>query len=71
MIKLNPLAWGSGSGFGDGGNILRKVERFGKELRHWEKNVFGNVMMELNRLKKVLANEERAAMISGNNFRVR
>ncbi|XP_075665213.1 uncharacterized protein LOC142634846 [Castanea sativa] len=63
--------WGSGSGLGDGGNILRKVERCGKELGHWEKNVFGNVRMELNRLKKVLANEERAAMISGNNFQVR
>ena len=59
-------AWGSGSGLGDGGDILRKVERCGKDLGHWEKTVFGNVRMELNRLK-----EERAAMISGNNFQVR
>ena len=64
-------AWGSGSGLDDGGNILRKVERCGKELEHWEKNVFGNVRMELNCLKKVLAKEERAAMISGNNLWVR
>ena len=64
-------AWGSGSGLGDGGNILRKVERCGKVLGHWEKNVFGNVRMELNWLKKVFTNEEKAAMISGNNFRVR
>ena len=64
-------AWGSGSGHGDGGDILRKVERCGKDLGHWEKNVFGNVKMELNRLKKVLAKEERAAMFSGNNFQVR
>ena len=64
-------AWGSGSGLGDGGNILRKVERCGKVLGHWEKNVFGNVRMELNRLKKGLAREERAAMVSGNNIRVR
>ena len=27
--------------------------------------------MELNQLKKTLAKEERAAMISGNNFQVR
>ena len=47
--------WGSGSGHNDGGDILRKVERCGKDLGHWEKNVFGNVRMELNRLKKVLA----------------
>ena len=69
--ELVYLAWGSGSGLNDGGNILRKVERCGKELKHWEKNVFGNVRMELNCLKKVLAKEERVAMISGNNFRVR
>ena len=61
-------AWGSGSRLGDRGNILRKEERCGKDLGYWEKNVFGNVRMELNWLKKVLAKEERAAMISGNNF---
>ena len=64
-------AWGSGNGQDDGGDILRKVERGGKDLGHWEKNVFGNVRMELNQLKKTLAKEERAAMISGNNFQVR
>ena len=35
------------------------------------KKCLGNVRLELNRLKKVLAKEERAAMASGNNFRVR
>ena len=64
-------AWGSESGHGDGGDILRKVERCGKDLGHWEKNVFDNVRMELNQLKKVLAKEERTVMFSGNNFRVR
>ena len=34
-------------------------------------NVFGNVRMELNRLKKALTKEEKAAMVSGNNYRVR
>ena len=53
------------------GNILSKVEKCGKELGQWEKNVFDNVRMELNRLKKSLAKEERVAMVSGNNFRVR
>ena len=47
---------------------MRKVERCGKDLGHWEKNVFDNVRMELNQLKKVLAKEERVAMFSGNNF---
>ena len=35
------------------GNILSKVEKCGKELGQWEKNVFGNVRMELNRLKNL------------------
>ena len=44
------LAWGSGSDGSLVGNILSKVEKCGKELGQWEKNVFGNVRMELNRL---------------------
>ena len=45
-----------------------KVERCGKELRKWDKNVFGNVRMEPNQLKKALDREERATMVSGNNI---
>ena len=65
------LAWGRGSDVGLEGNILSKVEKCGKELGRWEKNVFGNVKLELNRLKKALVKEERLAMVSGNNYRVR
>ena len=50
---------------------MSKIDKCGKELGIWEKNVFGNVRMELNRLKNPLAKEERVAMVSGNNFRVR
>ncbi|KAK9997852.1 hypothetical protein SO802_017455 [Lithocarpus litseifolius] len=64
-------AWGSGSEIDLKGDILRKVEKCGKKLGRWEKNVFGNVRLKLNRLKKDLAREERAAMVSGNNFSVR
>ena len=64
-------AWGSGSDGSVESNILSKIEKCGKELGIWEKNVFGNVRMELNRLKNPLAKEERVAMVSGNNFRVR
>ena len=46
-------AWGSGSDGSLVGNILSKVEKCGKELGQWEKNVFGNVRMELNRLKNL------------------
>ena len=64
-------AWGSGSEISVEGDILRKVEKCGKELGQWKKNVFGNVRLELSHLKKELTKEERIAMISGNNCRVR
>ena len=64
-------AWGSESDAGIEGIILSKIEKCGKELGQWEKNVFSNVRMELSRLKKALTKEERAAMVSGNNYRVR
>ena len=40
-------AWGNGSEIEVEGEILRKVEKCGKELGQWEKNVFGNVRLEL------------------------
>ena len=64
-------AWGNGSEIEVEGEILRKVEKCGKDLVQWEKNVFGNVRLELSRLKKDLAKEERAAMVSENNCRAR
>lgn len=64
-------AWTSIDGFGVDGEILSKVDKCGKDLRQWDKNVFCNVQMELISLKKLLAKEERAAMLSGYNFRVR
>ena len=64
-------AWGGGSEIEVEGDILRKVEKCGKELGQWEKNVFGSVRLELSRLKKELAKEERATMVSGKNCRVR
>ena len=58
-------------GVGVDGEILAKVDKWGKDLSWWDKNVFGNVQMELIHLKKLLAKEERAAMLSGNNFQVK
>ncbi|XP_075675032.1 uncharacterized protein LOC142644270 [Castanea sativa] len=64
-------AWSSGGEVGVEGDILRKIDKCGKELGQWEKDVFGNVRLELNRLKKDLVKEERVAMVSGNNFKER
>ena len=49
---------------------MAKVDKWGKDLSWWDKNVFGNIQMELICLKKLLAKEERVAMLSGNNCRV-
>ncbi|XP_075670084.1 uncharacterized protein LOC142639833 [Castanea sativa] len=64
-------AWGSGGEVGVEGDILGKIEKCGKDLEQWEKNIFGNVRVQLHCLKKDLTKEERAAMVSGNNFKVR
>ena len=45
-------AWNNGDGTNLEGEILAKVDKFGKDLNWWSKNVFGNVRKELERLKK-------------------
>ena len=64
-------AWGS---FGETGlerDIMAKVEKCGKDLTWWNRNVFGNVRMELGRVRKMLSKAENEAILSNNNFRVR
>ena len=63
-------SWNSGGELGFGGDVLAKVEKYGKDLTWWDKNVFGNVRRELDLLRKLLTKAESEAMISGNNFRV-
>lgn len=57
--------------FGYEGEILAKVNKCGKDLNWWNKNVFGNVRRELDRLKILLSKVENAEMLSGNNSQVR
>jgi len=64
-------AWNSGDALEFEGNVLAKTDKCGKDLSWWNKNVFGNVRRELERLKKLLVQAKFAAMASGNNFRVR
>ncbi|KAL0006672.1 hypothetical protein SO802_008174 [Lithocarpus litseifolius] len=63
-------AWKSGSRSEDGDDKLAKVEKCGKDLTWWDKNAFGNVRRELDRLRKLLTKAKSEAMISGSNFRV-
>ena len=50
---------------------MAKIDKCGKDLTWWNRNVFGNVRRELERLKKLLVEAKSVAMVSGNNFWVR
>ena len=64
-------AWNCGDTLGFEGGVLAKIDKFGKDLTWWNRNVFGNVRRELERLKKLLVEAESVAMVSGNNFWLR
>ena len=51
--------------------IVGRVEKCGRDLSWWEKNVFGNVRRELEKLKKLLPKAEEEAILRGDNTRVR
>ena len=51
--------------------ILNRIDRCGKDLSLWNRNIFLNVRRELLKKKDLLAQAETAAMISGQNHRVR
>lgn len=53
------------------GSVISRVDRCGKDLAWWNKNVFGSVKRELEKKKKALLEAEREALQSGLNFRVR
>ena len=63
--------WTSVGELGIADSILAKVDKCGKDLGWWNKNVFGSVRKELDRLKKNLVKAEIEAMASGNNHQIR
>ena len=54
-----------------GKGILHRVEKCGKDLNWWNKNVFGNLRRELDKLRKLLLKAEEEAIQKGDNTRVR
>lgn len=62
--------WTSVEDLGFDDTILAKVEKCGTDLGGWNKDVFGSVRKELDRLKKNLVKAETEAMASGNNHRI-
>lgn len=60
-------SWSSHShGPGDS-QILKQIEKCGKDLAWWNHNVFGNVRKELERKKSLLVQAEQAAIVNGQN----
>lgn len=51
--------------------ILRIVEKCGKKLSQWNRNVFGNVRKDLEKKKGLLIKAEREALINGSNCKIR
>ena len=51
-------------------DLIAMVDKYGRDLTWWNRNVFGNVRRDLDRLKKLLAKAELVVVTSGNNFRV-
>lgn len=50
---------------------MKKVEKCGKDLTWWNRNIFGNVRLELGRKRKLLIQAKREAVLSKQNSRVR
>lgn len=53
------------------GRIFGRVEKCGRDLSWWNKNVFGNVRRELEKLRKLLRKAEEEAILRIDNTRVR
>lgn len=68
--KIVEAVWNSCATWDTRGSVISRVDRCGKDLAWWNKNVFGNVKRELEKKKKALLKAEREALHSGLNFRV-
>ena len=69
--EMVEASWSSYSvGYSDC-DILRRVEICGRDLAWWNHNIFDNVRKELKTKKAFLVEAESAAIVSGQNGRVR
>ena len=50
--------------------VMRKIERCGRELKKWERDHFGNIRKSLKEKRKDLAEAEKEAMRTGQNFKI-
>lgn len=69
--EIVEAVWNSCATWDTRDSVISRVDRCGKDLAWWNKNVFGNVKRELEKKKKSLLEAKREAWHSGLNFRVR
>ena len=70
-VKVVEASWSSYFVGHCDSDILRRVEICGKDLAWWSYNIFGNVRKELKNKKTLLVEAKSAAIVSGQNGRVR
>ena len=51
--------------------IIRKIDKCGKDLSWWNYNVFGNVRRELKKKRDLLIEEEAVVVRTGSNFQIK
>ncbi|XP_023891996.2 uncharacterized protein LOC112003995 [Quercus suber] len=69
--EIVEVVWHSSSTTGSSEGILQRVEKCGRDLSWWNRNVFGNVRRELEKLRNLLLKAEGVAVLSGDNTWVR
>ncbi|KAL0010115.1 hypothetical protein SO802_005223 [Lithocarpus litseifolius] len=69
--EMVEASWSSYSVGHRDSDILKRVEICGRDLAWWNHNIFGNVRKELINKKALLVEAESAAIVSGQNGRVR
>lgn len=69
-VEIVEASWSSFEYGTSDSEILNRIDRCGKDLSWWNRNIFLNVRRELVKKKDLLAQAKIAAMISGQNHRV-
>ena len=50
--------------------VIRKIDKCGRELKRWVRDHFGNIRKTLKEKRKELAEAEKEALCTGQNFRI-
>ena len=64
-------AWRSCVARDSDSEIIRKIDKCGKDLSWWNYNVFGNVRRELKKKRELLIKEEAVAVRTSSNLRIK